>query len=244
MHRRPFFVTLLERALALSPCFAAQVSPEAACWEELAAQKGHCSYDSELVTPDFTARGAAPWRLQDVAAVDAQLPKSRHGAAGGSDCAGVDATRISGVAADDCTTATGASAAVSTQPVAWCPVVFMTALDCITYCSHCEPAVLLQQVCRLLQLETPQLAAAGEQQQTFRAHAEAVVRWKGDRQPELRQLLEEVRGAARGQIALSVFCRCTVWVGGASVLFSSHQLQSCSQNLCGCPYGVFGIAYA
>lgn len=76
----------------------------------------------------------------------------------------------------------------------------MTPLDCITYRSHCEPAVLLQQVCRLLQLEAPQLAAAVQQQQTFRAHAEAVIRWKGDRQQELQQLLAEVKGAAREEL--------------------------------------------
>ncbi|XP_026191473.1 uncharacterized protein LOC34619194 [Cyclospora cayetanensis] len=90
--------------------------------------------------------------------------------------------------------AAGASAAA--EKLAGGHELRLTPLDRIAYRNHCEPVALLQQVCQLLQLEAPQLAAAARQQDALKAYAGAVVRWKADRRGDIRQFCEEVRETA------------------------------------------------
>lgn len=70
----------------------------------------------------------------------------------------------------------------------------LTPLDCISYRNYCEPSSLLQQVARVLQLETPHLAQATGKHNAFKVYSSALVRWKAERREDIYHFLREVRG--------------------------------------------------
>ncbi|CDJ65308.1 hypothetical protein, conserved [Eimeria necatrix] len=179
MHHKPFFSNLLNMALAKMPLrFHGCV----------AADEGVPSLDQQLVQvaavapSEFAAGGPAPWCIRDIAVIRAVQQNSTSGS--------YAAAKRSDVTPGDL--AAPARRATSEDSFT------LTPLDCITYRNHCDPAILLQQVCRLLQLEAPQLETTLEQQQqqTFKAYCGAVIRWRGSRQSSLREFLEEVKVAA------------------------------------------------
>lgn len=177
MHHKPFFSNLLNMALAQMPLRVH------GC---VAADEGVPSLDQQLLQvaaaapSEFAAGGPAPWCIKDIAVIRAVPQNSTSGSYAAAKCSGV----------------TPGDLAAPARRAASEDSFTLTTLDCITYRNHCDPAVLLQQVCRLLQLEAPQVETTLEQpqQQSFKAYCGAVIRWRGSRQSSLRELLEEVKG--------------------------------------------------
>ncbi|KAL8448836.1 hypothetical protein Emed_003544 [Eimeria media] len=203
MQSRPFFVRILDRALA-----AAQPRlPSSSAKEETvpSARRGKGGRPSRAAVVADAATAATvnedssnssssrkddslfalPWRVQDAAwfVPAARKPEGEGGAEGAA-------------AATTTTAATATATATAVNGAAVVSSMSLSPLDVISYRSHCEPMALLQQVCSLLQLESPQVVKSLSQVDAFEALAGPLIRWKAERQRETQRFLEEVRAAA------------------------------------------------
>ncbi|KAL8439699.1 hypothetical protein Efla_000369 [Eimeria flavescens] len=193
MHAKPFFRRLLDRTLAAAPSFggpaggpgggpnnAADEGPCSTAAAAGAAAEGASSSNGE---PEFRL----PWRLRDAGWLAHEEASGEAAAAAGGSAAAAAAA------------AAPAAAAAASKGWAVTPcnaASALSALDVISYRRHCEPLALLQQTCRLVLLEAPQLLRSVAQPERLRGLAESVVRWKADREADVQLLLQEVSAAA------------------------------------------------
>lgn len=174
MQLRPFFLSLLDCALAVSSPPVSEglrITETAACGSEGGFH--------------------LPWGLMDVAGT-----------------------------ADTQETAAARGRETTFSSASCCFGMSLTPLDYILYRNHCNPTALLQQVSRLLQLETPQLVAASTQQEALKAHAGALMRWKTERRATTQRFLREVKGKGRDRFLSLLIC-VLLWVSLSFVLSSS-----------------------
>ncbi|KAL8430745.1 hypothetical protein ACSSS7_005742 [Eimeria intestinalis] len=133
---------------------------------------------------------ALPWRVQDAAWL---VPAAQQHEADGA------ASTTPAAAPAPAGTATAAAPAVAAARHGAFPSdMFLSPLDLISYHKHSEAVALLQQVCRLLQLESPQVVRASTRANIFEVFAGPLIRWKADRRGDMQMFLREFTDSREG----------------------------------------------